>query len=44
MTGPAPLSMIGDPDAASCIDGICAIPAAAAAPERVFSTDETAPE
>jgi hypothetical protein len=36
--------MVGDPDAASCVDGICAIPAAAAAPERVFSTDETAPE
>jgi hypothetical protein len=39
MTGPAPLSMIGDPDAASCVDGICAIPAAAA-PHRMVSTPE----
>jgi hypothetical protein len=29
MTEPAPLSMIGDPDAASCVDGVCAIPAEA---------------
>jgi hypothetical protein len=40
MTEPAPLSMVGDPDAASCVDGICAIPAPAAATNRMVSTGE----
>ncbi|HEY9498748.1 MAG TPA: hypothetical protein VIQ78_06980 [Terrimesophilobacter sp.] len=36
------LSMIGDPDAASCVDGICEIPAAVAGPDRAFSADQSA--
>ncbi|MEO6504451.1 MAG: hypothetical protein ABIW36_03950 [Terrimesophilobacter sp.] len=30
MTESAPLSMIGDLDAATCVDGVCAIPPVAA--------------
>jgi hypothetical protein len=36
------LSMIGDPDAASCVDGVCAIPAATAGPDQAFSAAESA--
>ncbi len=39
MTAPVPLNMIGDPDAASCVDGVCAIPVAETDADRPFSTE-----
>jgi hypothetical protein len=37
MTTPTPLSMIGDPDAAGCKDGVCAVPAAQTDADRDLS-------
>jgi len=37
MTTPVPLSMIGDSDAATCKDGVCALPAAQTESDQEFS-------
>lgn len=37
MTTPAPLNMFGDPDAAACKDGVCAVPAVQTESDQEFS-------